>query len=129
MACEELLVELQERQGEFEERGALLLVLSSLPEPMDVAKREAERRGITYTLLHDAETSVTKEVGLWSDHMQMPWMGYLIIDRSGRVAASELQLSEAKGAGPKNVDEILAALDGARQDGASGSQSNTEPKR
>jgi peroxiredoxin len=115
VACEELLVELQERQTDFEERDAELVVLGSLPEPMDVAKREAERRGITYTLLHDARTSVTKNVGLWSDHMEMPWMGYLIIDKSGRVVASELVLSEAKGAAPENVDTILAALDDVRQ--------------
>lgn len=111
MGCEELLVELQERQGEFENRDAQLVVLGSLPEPMDVAKRDAEQRGITYTLLHDAETNVTKELGLWSDHMEMPWMGYLIVDRSGRVVASDLALSESKGAAPANVDAILAALE------------------
>lgn len=119
MACEELLVELQERQGEFEERDAQLVVLGSLPEPMDVAKREAESRGITYPLLYDAEASVTKRLGLWSDHMEMPWMGYLIIDRSGRVVASELQLSEAKGAAPENIELILSALERAQESAAS----------
>lgn len=117
-------MELQARQGEFEERDAELVVLGSLPEPIDVAKKEAERRDITYTLLHDAETSVIKEVGLWSDHMEMPWMGYVIIDKSGRVVATELQLDESKGAAPENVDTILAALDGARQAAASGRQSH-----
>lgn len=86
---------------------------------MDVATAKARDRGITYPLLYDESTDVTRALGLWSDHMQMPWMGYLIIDRSGRVVASELQLSESKGAAPKNVDEILAALDGAREGGAS----------
>ena len=126
MACEELLVELQGRQGDFEKRDAKLVVLGSLPEPLDLGRTNAEEHHLTYTLLHDAKTSVTKEVGLWSNHMEMPWMGYLIIDKSGKVAASELELSEAKGAAPENIDTILAALDGARQAGASGSQSNAE---
>ncbi len=108
-------MELQGRQAEFAQRDAQLVVLGSLPEPIDVAKKDAEQRGITYPLVYDAETSVTKKLGLWSDMMDMPWMGYLIIDKSGRVAASDLQLSEAKGAGPANVDTILAALDGSRQ--------------
>jgi len=115
VGCEELLVELQGRQKEFEERGALLVVLGSLPESTETARREAQRRGITYPLLYDAETSVTRDLGLWSDHMEMPWMGYLILDKSGRVVARELQLDESKGAGPKNVDRILAALEEAQQ--------------
>ena len=91
------------------------MVIGSLPEPMEVAKKDAEQRGITYTLLHDAETNVTKKLGLWSDYMEMPWMGYLIIDKSGHVTASELQLSESKGAAAENVNVILAGLDGSRQ--------------
>jgi peroxiredoxin len=121
VGCEELLVELQADQGKFVQRDAKLVVLGSLPESMDVAKKDAEQHGITYTLLRDAETNVTKKLGLWSDHMEMPWMGYLIIDKSGRVAASDLQLSEAKGAGPANVDAILSALDASRQAPSPGS--------
>ena len=123
VGCEELLVELEAQQKQFEDRGAALAVLGSLPESADTARSEAESRGITYPLLYDAETSVTRDLGLWSDHMEMPWMGYLIIDKSGRVAASELQLDEAKGAAPKNVESILAALDGARKAGLSARKS------
>jgi len=115
VACEELLVELQADQGKFSQRDAQLVVLGSRPESVEVAKQSANQRGITYTLLRDAETNVTKKLGLWSDHMDMPWMGYLVIDKSGRVAASELQLSEAKGAAPETVAAILGALDRSRQ--------------
>ncbi len=98
------------------------MVLGSLPESMDLAKQSANQRGITYTLLRDPDTNVTKKLGLWSDMMDMPWMGYMIIDKSGRVAASDLQLSEAKGAAPATVDTILAALKQAQQAEASGRQ-------
>ncbi len=103
------------------------MVLGSLPESMDVAKQSASQRGITYTLLRDPDKNITKKLGLWSDMMDMPWMGYLIIDKSGRVAASDLQLSEAKGAGPATVDAILAALRQAQRGEASGSQPQTTP--
>jgi len=47
--------------------------------------------------------------------MDMPFMGYVVIDKSGRVVASDLVLSEAKGAAPDNIDEILSALDATRK--------------
>ena len=118
--CEELLDELEGRQADFEQRDAKLVVLGSLPESVDLARSEAQRRQLTFSLLHDANASVTQELGMWSDDMEMPWMGYMIIDKSGRVAASDLMLSEAPGAGPESVDMILAALDGAQQAEASG---------
>lgn len=111
--CEELLVELQRRKDEFSQRGARLVVIGSEPEPLELAEREAERRGIDYPLLYDADQIVTRRLGLWSDHMEMPFMGYVIVDASGRVAASEQVLGEQPGAGGKNVEEILGALDRA----------------
>ena len=111
--CEELLVELQQRQEDFARRNAALFVVGSKPESRELAEQKANSYGITYPILYDANTRVTKELGLWSEHMQMPWMGYLIIDETGQVVASDLQLAEAKGAAPRNVDAILAALDEA----------------
>lgn len=111
-------MELQDVQEEFKKTGAELVVLGSLPESMETARSEAESRGITYPLLHDAQMSVTRDLGLWSDHMQMPFMGYVIIDKSGRIVAGEqTSLSEANGAARSNADEILAALVEARQAG------------
>ena len=128
MACEELLVELQDVQTEFEKQDAKLVVLGSLPEPMETVTREAESRGITYPLLHDAKTQVTRDLGLWSNRMEMPFMGYVIIDKSGRIVAGEqTSLSEAKGVSRSNVDEILAALDHAQRAEATGSQSQATP--
>jgi peroxiredoxin len=118
--CEELLDELQGRQADFEQRDAKLVVLGSRPESPDLQRSEAQRRHLTYSLLYDANASVTQKLGMWSEHMEMPWMGYLIIDRSGKVAGSDLALSEATGAGPENVDTIVAALDAAQQAEASG---------
>ena len=106
-------MELQRRQDEFTERGARLVVIGSEPEPIDLAAREAARRGIDYPLLYDRDQTVTRRLGLWSDRMEMPFMGYVIVDALGRVAASEQVLGEQPGAGGTNVDEILEALDEA----------------
>lgn len=112
--CQELLVELQGRQMDFSNRDVELVVLGSKPESDALARDRIAKYGITYTLLYDAGTSITKDLGLWSNSMMMPWMGYLIIDKSGNVAANDLQLSEASGAAPANVNRILKALDTVR---------------
>ena len=103
-------MELQRRQNEFKELNALLVVIGSQPEPLDAASERARAFGITYPLVYDAERSAIDDLGLWSDQMKMPLMGYVIIDRSGRVVHRDLALSEATGAAPSNVDRILAEL-------------------
>ena len=85
-------------------------MLGSQPEPLDVASQRAKAFGITYPLLYDAQRSAADDLGLWSDQMKMPFMGYVIIDKSGRIAHRDQTLSEATGAGPQNVDRILAEL-------------------
>ena len=56
-----------------------------------------------------------REMGMWSDMMDMPYMGYVIIDKTGRIVArQQTALSEDKGAGPANVDSLLVALRVAR---------------
>ena len=108
-------MELQDRQDDFKSRGAALFVLGSKPETVDMAKEKVTEHLITYPILYDADTSVARKVGLWSDRMDMPFMGYVVIDKSGRVAAADQVLSEAKGAAPKNISEILNALDATRK--------------
>ena len=108
-------MELQGRQGDFEERGAALFVLGSLPESLEAATNQARTHGITYPILYDADTSVTRKVGLWSDGMEMPFMGYVIIDTMGRIVNGDQVLSEAGGAARDNIEDILSALDSARK--------------
>src|SRR6266542_3812187 len=101
--CQQLLVELQGRQAEFSRRNAALVVLGSKPESAAFVRDRIAKYAISYPLVYDEGTSATKQIGLWSDMMQMPWMGYLVIDKSGRVVTANLQLSEADGAAPANV--------------------------
>lgn len=103
-------MELQGRQGDFQAKGAALFVLGSRPESMETAKAKSSSHNITYPILYDADTAATRQIGLWSDQMDMPFMGYVIIDKSGRFAAGEQVLSEAGGSAAKNVDHILAEV-------------------
>jgi peroxiredoxin len=116
--CAELLVELQRRQQEFQGRGATLVAIGSQPESLETARRSARAAGITYPLLYDADAKVTRRLGLWSEYMDMPFMGYVIISPAGRIVAGEQVLAEHRGAAPANVDRVLAALDRAREAGA-----------
>lgn len=42
-------------------------------------------------------------------------MGYVVIDKSGRIASGEQVLSEEPGAAAENIDEILGALERVQQ--------------
>ncbi len=114
--CEQMLVELQARQAEFQNMSASLIVLGSRPESMDTAKSKALSYGLTFPILYDAQTNATRSVGLWSDQMDMPFMGYVIIGKSGKVVAGDQILSEANGDGPHNVDLMLSALNRVQSD-------------
>lgn len=122
LGCRELLIALQARAGEFTAANATLVALGS--ETGQTGRTTAANRGITaYPLLQEGgSNSFTRSIGMWSDMMGMPFMGYAIIGKDGKILAGEqASLSEAKGAAPSNVDAILAALTSAQAgEGASG---------
>lgn len=108
-------MELQERQDEFYDRDAALVVIGAGPEPRDLARQNANEHGITYPLLYDVDTRITQQLGLWSEQMQMPFMGYVIIDKTGHIVAGEQVLSEAPGSESTNVDHVLEALERSQE--------------
>ena len=115
MGCKELVYELERRAADFEAADAYLVGIGY--ETGQVGRRTAANNGIeSYPLLQEAPPyPILRSLGLWSDSMGMPLMGYVIIDREGRIVAREEALSEAKGAAPRNIDRILAALREVRE--------------
>lgn len=114
------MYELERRAGDFEAAGAYVVGLGY--ETGQVGRDTAAKRGVrSYPLLQEGPPNrFTRSIGMWSDHMGMPFMGYVVIDRNGRIVAGEqTSLSEAIGAGPANVDKMLAALVAARRNGGS----------
>lgn len=119
LGCSELVGELQRRAPDFDAANASVVVLGS--ETGQTGKNTASKHGVTsYPLLQEgAPHTFTKSIGMWSDHMNMPWMGYVIIDKSGKIVSGEqMGLSEARGAAQQNVDKLLAALRKARGNAA-----------
>lgn len=113
--CSELIGELQKRAGDFEAANAQLVVLGY--ETGKIGRDTAAKHGVTaYPLLQEGTPyTFTRSIGMWSDMMEMPWMGYVIVGASGRIVAGEQTgLSEARGAAPANVDKILAAVSASR---------------
>lgn len=115
LGCSELVGELQRRAGDFDAANASLVVLGY--ETGETGRSTAAKHAITsYPLLQEGSPNTfTRSIGMWSDMMNMPFMGYVIIDETGKIVAGEqASLSEARGAAPANVDEVLAALASAR---------------
>jgi peroxiredoxin len=119
--CSELVGELQQRAAEFETANAQLVVLGY--EVGQTGRDTAAKHSVTsYPLLQEGKPNTfTRSIGMWSEMMGMPWMGYVIIDKSGKIASGEqMGLSEARGAAPKNVDKLLSALSSAKASSAAG---------
>ena len=115
LGCRELVGELQQRAPKFEAADAQLVVLGY--EVGQTGRNTAAKHGVTaYPLLQEGTPNTfTRSIGMWSDMMGMPFMGYVIIDKSGKIVAGEqTSLSEAKGAAPANVDQLMTALANAR---------------
>ena len=115
LGCRELVGELQQRAPKFEAANAQLVVLGY--ETGQLGRDTASKHGVTaYPLLQEGKPNTfTRSIGMWSDMMDMPFMGYVIIDKSGKVVAGQqTSLSEAKGAAPANVDQLISALSKAR---------------
>ncbi len=122
LGCRELIAELQRRAPDFTAAGAYLAVVGY--ETGQVGRDTAAKHGVTaYPLLQEGPPyTFLRSIGMWSDMMDMPFMGYVIIDKSGTIVAREqASLSEAQGAATANVNQLLAALASARaRTGAAG---------
>lgn len=122
LGCRELLVALQQRAPDFAAADADVVALGY--ETGDTGRQTAASRGITaYPLLQEGGGhSFTKSLGMWSDMMGMPYMGYVIIDKNGTIlAGQQASLSEQPGDANANVDQILSALAATRRAGGAAS--------
>lgn len=108
--CVDLLAELARDQDQFAARGAKLLVIDS--ENQTQARAMVQNTSATLLrVMFEKDGPVVRQLGLWSNEMEMAWMGYLVVDKSGHVTAVNRSLSEALGAAPASVKEMLTAVD------------------
>jgi peroxiredoxin Q/BCP len=81
--CTRQLVKLQARLGEIvSEGGAVFAVSIDTPEQ---AKAAARQYHLTFPLLSDPGMEVIGQYGMKGEGMKMADLGYVVVDRAGRV--------------------------------------------
>ncbi len=86
--CREQLVKLRPRVREIEAEGAALLGMS-MDTPQE-ASQLAFDLGLTFALLSDPNMVVVRDYGMEGKEMGMPEMGYVVIDKQGKIRAQQI---------------------------------------
>jgi len=107
--CREQLVKLPSKFHELTADGAAVLAIS-IDSP-DAARRLGRDLGLPFPILSDPDMSVIRAYGMKGNGMDMADMGYVVIDKRGRIRARQIDrefgdhigdivrvLREAKGA-------------------------------
>jgi len=105
--CREQLVKLRPHVKELEAEGAAVLAMSvDTPEQ---ASKLAEDLNLAFPVLSDPNVGIVREYGMYSKPMGMPEMGYVVIDKQGRIRTEEVdhQIGE-------KANDILRALRSAK---------------
>lgn len=105
--CREQLVKLRPHVRELEAEGAVVLGMS-MDKPSD-GYQLASSLSLSFPLLSDPNMAIVGEYGMEGKQMGMPEMGYVVIDRQGRIRAQEIDRRFGE-----NVNDILRALRGAK---------------
>lgn len=86
--------------------GAAVLAVS-IDRP-DEAARLARDLGLTFPLLSDPQMEVIRRYGMKGSGMQMADMGYVVIDRQGRIRAKQIDREFGDHVG-RILDAVLVA--------------------
>lgn len=101
--CRDQLVKLRPHVKKLLDEGAAVLGMSM--DSWEEASRLASSLGLTFPLLSDRNMVTVGEYGFEGKGMGMPEMGYVVIDRQGRIHAQKIDRRFGE-----NVNEILQAL-------------------
>lgn len=81
--CTKQLVKLQARVNELTAEGAAVFAVSIDKPPM--AREVTKKFGLSFPILSDPEMTVVRQYGMKGDRMEMAELGYVVIDRHGRI--------------------------------------------
>jgi peroxiredoxin Q/BCP len=105
----------RDRRADYERAGAVVLGIS--PDPVARLRRFAEKHGLDFTLLSDADHAVAERYGAWVEKRRYgrTYMGVarttFVLDPQGRVAEVLEKVNPRT-----HDDEVLAALEAGRED-------------
>jgi len=107
--CRTQLVKLRPHVKELQAEGAAVFGMS-LDTPAE-ASRLVSNLGLPFALLSDPNMVIVRDYGMYGKAMKMPEMGYVVIDREGRIRAREIDRSFGA-----NVNAIRRALRAAKRE-------------
>jgi peroxiredoxin len=105
--CEQL-VKLPKKLDALTTEGAALFAVSG--DSTDAAARLAKELGLAFPILSDPRMVAVRAFGMYGDSMGMPEMGYVVIDKQGRVRARQVDRRFGE-----NFDAIIRVLRDAKQ--------------
>jgi peroxiredoxin Q/BCP len=86
--CTTQLVKLQKRVNEVAAEGAAVFAVS-IDKP-DEARRVAQEFRLSFPVLSDPAMQVIRPYGMKGEAMEMADLGYVVIDREGRIRAKRV---------------------------------------
>jgi peroxiredoxin Q/BCP len=81
--CTTQLVKLQQRLPELAAAGAAVFAVSI--DPPEQARRVVEQYRLSFPILSDPRMEIIRPYGMKGDGMEMADLGYVVIDRVGRI--------------------------------------------
>lgn len=106
--CREQLGKLPGQVDALIAEGAAVLGISG--DSVEAAARLRQELGLPFAILSDPRTTVVRAFGMYGEAMGMPEMGYVVIDKQGRIRTRQVDRRFGE-----NVGMIVRALREAKR--------------
>ena len=106
--CREQLGKLPDKVNALTAEGAAVLAISG--DSSDGSARLAKELDLPFPVLSDPRSTVVRAFGMYGESMGMPEMGYVVIDKQGRVRSRQVDRQFGE-----NVDSIVRAVRAAKR--------------
>lgn len=107
--CREQLGKLPKQIDALTAEGAAVLGISG--DSPDAATGLIKDLGLPFPILSDPRMAVVRAFAMYGDSMGMPEMGYVVIDKQGRIRTRQVDRRFGE-----NVDSIVRALRAAKRE-------------
>lgn len=105
--CREQLGKLPNKIAALTAEGAAVLGVSG--DNTDAAARLTQELGLPFPILSDPRMAVVRAFAMYGDSMGMPEMGYVVIDKQGRIRVRQVDRQFGE-----HVDSIVRAVRDAK---------------
>ena len=106
--CREQLGKLPRNVEALTAEGAAVLAISG--DTTEAAARLSQELGLAFPILSDPPMAVIRAFAMYGSSMGMPEMGYVVIDKQGRIRARHVDRRFGE-----NVDSIVRAARAAQE--------------